>query len=274
MIQAVHEIEFDETADTEAYQTLMARVAKRTGKIPGELVVRHVMEIVPAGEWPVRVDATDALLRRIDAIERDGLRIDARPGNGRVLGLYRTRRRGDSARPYATLVNAVDPFDARCDCPDFLRNSLGLCKHALIILEHLHAHPRLLRQALREQEDDAIRLRDRPVRRLGWDPIRPLSGPGDWLERVFWENGSRPNSDGHTERLDRWFQKSDDIDGLHVLKQTFADCAGRSTGTRQRPAQDGAGPRGIDLGRPRPAGAPAGRARSAPASRQKRDDSR
>src|SRR5438094_537793 len=62
------------------------------------------------------------------------------------------------------------------------KNSLGLCKHILVVLEHLHARPRVLQQAVNEQE-----WADPPGRAsLSWDPIRPLTGLGDWLERVVW----------------------------------------------------------------------------------------
>ena len=74
------------------------------------------------------------------------------PADGRLLGFYLTRRTGSAARPYRTVLHGVDPIDARCNCPDFLKNSLGMCKHVLVVLEHLHARPRLLQQAKKEQE--------------------------------------------------------------------------------------------------------------------------
>src|SRR3954447_23896821 len=138
---------------TEAYQTLLARVGRKSPKIPAGVLVRHVLEIVPAGEWPVRVEALDALLRRLESARRDGLRIEGRPEGGRLLGRYATKRKSSGVRPYRTDLHRVDPIEGRCDCPDFVKNSLGVCKHLLIVLEHLYARPRLLRQALKEQED-------------------------------------------------------------------------------------------------------------------------
>src|SRR4051794_30309921 len=105
--------------ETESYKSLVAKVGRNASKIPAELLARHVMEIVPAHEWPVRVEAMDALLRRLDSARKDELRIERRPKNGRVLGLYATRRRGSEARPYRTIVAGVDPLSGRCDCPDF-----------------------------------------------------------------------------------------------------------------------------------------------------------
>ena len=105
---------------------------------------------------------------------KDKLRVEARPPEGRLLGLYVTRRPGSGSRPYRTVLHGVDPIDGRCDCPDFVKNSLGICKHILVVLEHLHARPRLLQQALKEQEWSD----PRPGTGLCWDPIRPLTGPG------------------------------------------------------------------------------------------------
>src|SRR5262245_24962024 len=111
--------------ESEAYRVLVGRAFKKTGKVPAEVLVRHVLGCVPAEEWPVRVEAMEALLRRVEAVRQDKLRLEARPADGRLLGLYATRRPGSGARPYRTLVQGVDPIRGRCDCPDYLRNSLG-----------------------------------------------------------------------------------------------------------------------------------------------------
>lgn len=50
-------------AETEAYHELMTRAGRRTGKIPADLMVRHVLSCVPPHEWPTRVEAMDAVLR-------------------------------------------------------------------------------------------------------------------------------------------------------------------------------------------------------------------
>src|SRR4051812_25817205 len=85
--------------ESEAYRELMGRAFKKTGKVPAEALVRHVLACVPAEEWPVRVEAMDAVLRRIEAVRQDKLRIEARPAEGHLLGLYATRRPGSGARP-------------------------------------------------------------------------------------------------------------------------------------------------------------------------------
>src|SRR5262249_10576472 len=142
MSSAVAEIT-NPVEETEAFQVLMARLAKRTGAVPPELVVRHVMGCVPPQEWPTRVEAMDAALRRLEAARKDRLRVEARPPAGRLLGLYITQRPGAGSRPYRTVLHAIDPIDGRCDCPDFVKNSLAICKHILAVIEHLHARPRI-----------------------------------------------------------------------------------------------------------------------------------
>ncbi len=200
---------------TEGYQTLLAKVGRKSPIIPADLLVRHILDHVPADEWPVRVEAMDALLRRLDAARRDGLRIESRPKAGRVLGPYATRRKGSGIRPYATVLHAVDPIEGRCDCPDFVKNSLGVCKHLFGVLEHIYARPRSLQQARKEQEFRA------PEVGLRWDPIRPLTGDGDWLDRVAWHrrpasNGSKVDS--RAEEM-RWFRRGDG-DAL-VLRRSY-----------------------------------------------------
>ena len=75
--------------ETEAYHELLSRVGKRTGKIPPEVLVRHVLACVPAHEWPTRVEAMDALLRRLESARKDSLRVESRPADGRLLGPVR-----------------------------------------------------------------------------------------------------------------------------------------------------------------------------------------
>jgi hypothetical protein len=201
--------------DTEAYQTLIARVGRKSPTIPASVLVRHVMALVPANEWPARVEAIDAVLRRLEVMKRDGLRISARPEDNRFLGAYATKRAGSTVRPYSTLLSKVDPVEGRCDCPDYVRNSLGLCKHILVILERIHTKPRVLQQALKEQE----KLRGSTAARLRWDPIRPLTGTGDWLDRVvIHATGNKPKTERWAQ-AERWFKSGKN--GTLVLAKSF-----------------------------------------------------
>ncbi len=209
------EITEPEPRTTEAYQTLLARVGRKSPGIPADLLVRQVLRCVPANEWPVRVEAMDALLRRLESGRRDELRVAARPDDGRVLGLYATRRKGSVGRPYRTVIAGIDPIDARCDCPDFPKNSLGVCKHILTVLELIHARPRVLQRAHAEQEANPQAL---PTG-LRWDPIRPLTGPGDWLEHVSWLGPL--GTKGAAARASVWFRTG--RDGALTLRKTYND---------------------------------------------------
>jgi len=128
--------ESDSSAVTgsETYHTLLARAQRRTGGVLPERIVRHVLSVTQDGDWPVRRDALDAVLRRCASTHADQIQIVGRP-RGRLLGLYATRRRGSRARPYRTLLRRIEPLDGSCECADFLRNSLGLCKHLFAVLE-------------------------------------------------------------------------------------------------------------------------------------------
>ena len=158
--------------ETETYQALMLLADRKTGRIPSDLLVRHVISVTSGSGWPVKRAAVEATLRRLAAAARDGLAVASAPRGG--LGLFTTRRKGGRERPYKTLLLEADPLRGSCDCRDYGRNSLGLCKHVLTALAvHL---------SRRKGEDDSRSPEVFP--RLTWDPIRPLTGPGDWLDRV------------------------------------------------------------------------------------------
>jgi hypothetical protein len=72
--------------ESEAYRTLLPRLKRKDLLIPPEVLTSHVLTCVPPQEWPARVEAAEAVLRRWDAARRDELLIEARPEGGRVLG--------------------------------------------------------------------------------------------------------------------------------------------------------------------------------------------
>lgn len=198
-------------ADADARSELQARAKRGFGAIPAEQLVELILNAVPADAWPVRVEALEALRRRWLVAKRDELKVLRRPANSRVLGYYETGRNRSNNRPYRTLLLGVEPIAGRCDCPDFQRNSLGLCKHLMVVLERIHGKPSLLAGARKEQ----ARRERRGAVGLAWDPIRPLTGFGDWMERITWTgpanaapNGFRPTALG---------------DGPWVLDDAFDD---------------------------------------------------
>ena len=58
---------------------------------------------------------------------------------------------------------------------------------------------------------------------LCWDPIRPLTGLGDWLDRVVWKGDVEP-AKGRSARVAqalKWFRV--DKDGVASLRNTYRD---------------------------------------------------
>lgn len=121
----------------EAYQELLSLAHRKTGLIPAPLLARHVLSVTSEADWPVQRAAMEALLRRCKFAKQDALKIASRPAGKTEYGRYRTKRAGSSGRPYTTLLAGIEPLRASCDCADFVRNSLGLCKHVLTVLEDL-----------------------------------------------------------------------------------------------------------------------------------------
>ena len=165
----------DPTAESEAFQALLLLAERRTGRIPPDRLVRHVLSVTALAGWPVQRAALEAALRRLSAVKQDGLVVATAPSSG--LGVFTTRRKSSPARPYKILLEQIEPLRATCDCRDFVRNSLGLCKHVLTVLAEQSA-------TLKKLGTSRARLRPPRVPRLAWDPIRPLVGLGDWMERV------------------------------------------------------------------------------------------
>jgi len=166
----------DRLTESEAFHALLLMAERRTGRIPAEFIVRHVRSVTANASWPVQRGAMEAVLRRITSARQDGLAVASSPAGG--FGMYTTRRSGSPERPYRTLLEQLEPLRASCNCRDFVRNSLGLCKHVLAVL----AESSVAR--LGHGRARGPRTRGNARRRLTWDPVRPLTGLGDWIERV------------------------------------------------------------------------------------------
>ena len=129
----------------------------------------------------------EALLRRVKSVDREELTTVTVPPRGSPFGNYSvarastgTRGRKDP-RPYAVRLETLSPLDGSCDCPDFLRGSLGLCKHLLTVVHYVLGTKTVLAAALSQRA---------PIlehgARLSWDPVRPLLGEGDRLSGLRW----------------------------------------------------------------------------------------
>jgi superfamily II DNA or RNA helicase len=186
----------------EAFQELRSRASGKLGSLPADTVARQVLAVTAGADWPVQRAALEAIIRRFTFARRDGLEVASRPRGQLGLGSYRTRRHRDSARPYQTLLAAVSPVVGSCSCKDFQKGGLGLCKHLIVVLEDLARKPAKWRHATAAGLRQETRLP-----RLVWDPVRPLRGPGDWLDRVAWNPGPLTSGNGGDvpEMIGRWF---------------------------------------------------------------------
>lgn len=156
--------------EMEALRVLAAEAKGKTGRIPAELIAAHAIRVTAGGDWLVQHTALEALLRRIHSARAPaGFSLLTRPRRA-PFGEYRLRADGTS-RAYRVHLRAVDPLVASCECRDFARGSLSLCKHIAHVLELAAASPSTGASTL-------------PPSLLSWDAARPLTGPGDWLERV------------------------------------------------------------------------------------------
>lgn len=209
-----------ERTEAEARNELLDMARGKTGAVPEHVLVDHVLAVTAGSNWPVRAEAMRAVLRRCAFGKRDRLHVAMRPPEDQPLGIYRTGRDGSSTRPYRTLIAGVQPLGTSCDCADFLRNSLGLCKHAMAALDDVYGRPRALRRAQAMQSTDGLPVRPTML----WDPIRPLRGPGDWLERIALHFGTSTEGARRLATVDRLFAAGSGP--IRRLREAHADDAG------------------------------------------------
>ena len=229
----------------ETRSVLIEGARRRFGEIPPEVLVDHVLRSSGGSDFAVREAAVEALERRWSFAQRDGLAIATRP-EGCVLGAYTTtrpiepnvelglrakrppkggargkakgkkgarQRRGKhETRPYTTLLSRLDPLVASCDCPDFLRSSLGVCKHVLVVLADVFSSTKRLARARQESASTATSPPP-TLPRLEWEPWLALEGELDRLSGLRLEmpprtsGGPTPgrSSAAHWARVKRGF---------------------------------------------------------------------
>jgi len=71
----------DPTAESEAFQALLLLAERRTGRIPPDRLVRHVLSVTALAGWPVQRAALEAALRRLSAVKQDGLVVATAPSS-------------------------------------------------------------------------------------------------------------------------------------------------------------------------------------------------
>ncbi|HVH47315.1 MAG TPA: DEAD/DEAH box helicase, partial [Labilithrix sp.] len=221
----------------ETRSALIDTARRRFGDLPPDLLVDHVLRSATNPDFAVREAAVEALHRRWGFAQRDGLVIATRPEKS-ILGAYTTtrssevetpaakrakkkgkkrgsgtgRRRKHEKRPYTSVLSRLEPLVASCDCPDFLRSSLGVCKHVLVVLADVFESPKRLARA-RQESAGSTGVVDRP--RLDWDPTLALQGDLDRVSglRLDMPKGGRlvastvgpPSATTHWGRVKRAF---------------------------------------------------------------------
>src|SRR5207247_830 len=92
------------------------------------------------------------------------------PGRG-PWGRYRLGKPDvDGALPYDVRLWSLEPPSGSCDCPDFVRGSLGVCKHLAAVMMHLGANTRGLQRVLRTPPGTP------PPFSIMWDPVAGSDG--------------------------------------------------------------------------------------------------
>jgi superfamily II DNA or RNA helicase len=142
--------------------------AARTSEALADRLAAHALRVTEGGDFAVARDAMDALLRRLAGARQAGAVLSRRRRGHYVVG-----RREPGAPRYQVWLGSLDPLEGSCSCPDYGKASLGLCKHIFMVA--------LDRRAPEVGPPPALR----------WDPVKPLSGSGDWLERVRFDGASR-----------------------------------------------------------------------------------
>jgi len=94
-----------ELSQLEGFEVLSSLARNKTGTIPESVIVEHIYRVTEGGDFPLRRDALEAVVRRVRFADDDGLSVATRPAAPETLGIYRTRRaRRHGARPYDTAL--------------------------------------------------------------------------------------------------------------------------------------------------------------------------
>ena len=173
-------VAFTPTQDTVAFEALVHLAGRRTLPISAELLAEHAMALPGGWDWPVRRAAFEAILRRLASARGQELTVVKSPRGGPFGdNTLRSRQTGGDLR-YAVRLYSVAPLQGRCDCPDFLRGALGLCKHLLAVVDGLAAKPRLWQEAQDTKKNGPAAQ----LPRLRWDTTLAPAGAFDPLSAL------------------------------------------------------------------------------------------
>lgn len=193
------------TEEGEAIRALRGEAQRHASGVPPVWLADQAVRVTAGTDFAVTRDALDALVRRALAVKRDELVIARRPARRAVRGAYRVGRRGGAERRYDVWLETIEPPAGSCSCPDYAKAGLGLCKHLLRVLGEA-AKAKAKVPAVAEPADGPV---------LCWDPVRPFTGAGDWLERVYVRSG---RSRGRASAADRLFATAGPIRRLLLLR--------------------------------------------------------
>lgn len=190
-------------ARNEAREVLIGLSRGRFGRIAPELVAEQLLAATEDNDFRVLRASLEALARRFAFAVRDDLRIDKRPRGKSPLGAYTTRSPNGAKgqRPYTTELLALAPTRVSCSCADFVRSSLGLCKHALVLLHTLESEGALGKL-------DNSRSSHTSSARLCWNPVCQPRESADRLVRLSYvppvsADGPRPAEAALATHFDR-----------------------------------------------------------------------
>jgi superfamily II DNA or RNA helicase len=224
----------------EAFAVLTAEARRHATGVPPEFLARHALAITAGTDFTVAEAALEALVRRATAVERDRLVVLRRPTRGRrgpARGAYRVGRKGQRERAYDVWLESLAPLSGSCACADYGKAGLGLCKHLFAVIAPLVASPAGRAGAkARPPADVAGTTTTAPPERehgpwLRWDPVRPFTGPGDWLDRVGWQPRASSPGGSATARVVALFTAAPEAggSGLRRLALPAGDRAARRT---------------------------------------------
>ncbi len=171
-----------------ARDALLSGLRRNRVGVPPHALVDLALAAAQGAHHGVAQAALAALEARLAQIGGEDLRVADRVAWAPGAWVVRTRRGRGAPRPWSVLVTGLDPLELSCDCDDYLKSSLGACKHGLVVAASL------LRDTARRPGSRAARARD-ALPRLAWDPRRAIEGPGLWLE------GLRHRPAGDTDPL-------------------------------------------------------------------------
>lgn len=161
---------------SEAIETLVALAGRKTLPIPALMLAEHTMSLPGPWDWPVRRAAFEAILRRLASAKAQELSVCDRPSRGPFGSYFVASPQVEGPLPYLIRLYGLAPLRARCDCMDFLRGALGLCKHVLAVLMALASAPRIWQQA---SASEAL-----PLPWLTWDATSSPAGFFDPLTAI------------------------------------------------------------------------------------------